>query len=77
MKRLFILFIICLNYNLLFAEVEITGQVKDAQTKNGLEFCSIAAINQKDSLIKNCVTDNNGYFTLSLHRGIIVSLLVL
>jgi hypothetical protein len=58
-----------MNCNLLFSQVEVTGQVKDAQTKNGLEFCSVAAVNQKDSLIKNCVTDNNGYFTMPLSAG--------
>jgi hypothetical protein len=69
MKQIFTIILICLNYNLIFAQVEVTGQVKDAQTKNALEFCSVAAVTPKDSLIKNCVTDNNGFFSISLNGG--------
>lgn len=56
---------------MLFAQekVELTGQIKDAQTKNVLEFCSVAVYNTKDSLITGGVSDNKGFFTIPLDRG--------
>lgn len=51
------------------AQVEISGQVKDAETKEALEFCSISVFNTKDSLITGSVTDNKGFFTVPLKRG--------
>lgn len=51
------------------AQVEVSGQVKDAQTKNPLEFCSISVFNAKDSLITGTVTDEKGFFTLPVKRG--------
>jgi len=69
MKRLLSIFLICINCYALSAQVEVTGQVKDMQTKTALEFCSVSVVNKKDSLIKGCVTDNNGYFTVSLNKG--------
>ena len=32
-------------------KIQITGQIKDNQTKDNLEFCNVSVINQKDSLI--------------------------
>jgi hypothetical protein len=48
---------------------EVTGQVKDANTKDPIEFCPVAAYNPKDSLIANTVTDEKGYFMLLLDEG--------
>lgn len=71
MKEKLILLLICLISHALCGQekVEITGQIKDEQTKNVLEFCSIAAYNLKDSLITGGVTDNKGFFTIPLDRG--------
>ncbi len=71
MKKLLTLILICLSGSVLFAQakVEVTGQVKDAQTKEILEFCSIAVFNSKDSLITGTVTDDKGFFALTLKRG--------
>jgi hypothetical protein len=48
---------------------EVTGQVKDANTKEAIEFCPVSAYNPKDSLIATTVTDEKGYFMLSLDEG--------
>jgi hypothetical protein len=48
---------------------DVTGQVKDAITKDAIEFCPVAAFNPKDSLIATTVTDDKGYFMLSLEEG--------
>src|ERR1051326_2417081 len=55
----------------LFAQekVELSGQVKDEQTKDELEFCSVSVFNLHDSLIANSATDSKGFFTVSLKRG--------
>lgn len=72
MKRLLTLIIILfLNSSLLSAkpETEVTGQVKDNQTKKALEFCSIAVYNASDSLITGAITDENGFFAIPLENG--------
>jgi len=71
MKKLLTIIIICLINSTLFAQakVELTGQVKDALTKEILEFCSISVLNAKDSLITGTVTDSKGFFTIPLKRG--------
>jgi hypothetical protein len=51
------------------AKVELTGQVKDNQSKNILEFCSVAVFNTHDSLITNSATDSKGFFTVNVDRG--------
>ncbi|MES2395933.1 MAG: carboxypeptidase-like regulatory domain-containing protein, partial [Bacteroidota bacterium] len=71
MPQKFTLILICLFSSLLLAQaqVEVSGQVKDAQTKENLEFCSIAVLDSKDSLIKGSVTDDKGFFKISLARS--------
>lgn len=67
-KTLFLFLIILVSQRLCAQEkIEISGQVKDAQSKEILEFCSIAALNKKDSLISGAVTDEKGFFTLFLY----------
>ncbi len=70
-KRLFLFLLICLYCSGLFAQrqVEASGQIKDAQTKENLEFCSVAVYNSKDSLISGAVTDDKGFFKIPLARG--------
>ncbi|MES2590465.1 MAG: outer membrane beta-barrel protein [Bacteroidota bacterium] len=50
-------------------KIELTGQIKDGQSKEVLEFCSVSVFNSKDSLITGSVTDDKGFFALSLKRG--------
>lgn len=71
MQRIVTFILICLLGSPLFGQVqvEVSGQVKDAQTKENLEFCSIAVFNSKDSLIKGSVTDDKGFFKISLARS--------
>ncbi len=70
MKNIFILLLLACS-GLLSAQstFEVTGQLKDAQTKDALEFCPVAVFNVKDSLITSAVTNNNGFFTLNLNPG--------
>ncbi|HNW99658.1 MAG TPA: TonB-dependent receptor [Bacteroidales bacterium] len=72
MKRIIIFAgIIFLSCNILSAKntLDISGQVKDNQTKKALEFCSVSVFNSKDSLITGTVTDDNGFFNVSLEAG--------
>jgi len=73
MIRLFVCFTFLLSFcsTISFSQskVELTGQVKDAQSKDPLEFCSIGLFNMKDSLLANTATDGKGFFTLSVNRG--------
>jgi hypothetical protein len=50
-------------------KIEITGQIKDNQTKNNLEFCNVAVLNTKDSLITAGVTNNKGFFSIPVDPG--------
>ncbi|MEI6123775.1 MAG: carboxypeptidase-like regulatory domain-containing protein [Bacteroidota bacterium] len=50
-------------------KIQITGQIKDAETKEKLEFCSVLIKNQKDSLIAVAATNINGYFALAVAPG--------
>lgn len=71
MKKLLLLLFLNVAFINIYAQekIEITGQVKDAKTKGILEFCSISVFNAKDSLITGTVTDNKGFFALSINKG--------
>jgi len=69
MKQLIIIFLFCLNGTFLYSQDEVTGQVKDAKTKNDLEFCSVTVLNKKDSALNKCLTNNKGYFSIPLSNG--------
>lgn len=49
--------------------VNITGQVKDEQTKDNLPYCNVVALNGKDSIVRGGITDDNGFFALPLSPG--------
>jgi len=51
-------------------KVEISGQVKDAQTKNALEFCTVSVLNAQDSLVVGTITDQKGFFSVSVLPGV-------
>lgn len=55
----------------LFAQstVEISGQIKGAQTGKNLTYCSVAVLNPADSLITGGITNDKGYFSIPVHRG--------
>ncbi|PKP23243.1 MAG: hypothetical protein CVU05_00350 [Bacteroidetes bacterium HGW-Bacteroidetes-21] len=50
-------------------KVEVTGQVKDAITKDALEFCSVSVQNPAKEIVSGTVTDQKGFFTISLNPG--------
>jgi len=50
-------------------QVQITGQVKDDQTKENLPYAKVVALNQADSLIRGGITDEDGYFRLPVPPG--------
>lgn len=69
MKFKLLLFILLLTTSLFAQKAELTGQVKDAKTKENLEFCQLKVYNTKDSLITGGVTENKGFFTIALDPG--------
>lgn len=71
MNRLTITLLVLFSCSTLFAKqnIEITGQVKDNQTKKTLEFCSVSAYTPSDSLITGSVTNDNGFFSILLESG--------
>ncbi len=50
-------------------KVQISGQVKSAETKEKIEFCNASVLNSKDSLIAVAATNMNGYFSIPLDPG--------
>ena len=70
-KSLVLLFLFFALVNTVSAQsqMEISGQVKDAKTKEILEFCTISAFNLKDSAMSSTATDEKGFFTVSLEKG--------
>ncbi len=72
MKSIFLFVLLLINSGFIMAggKSDVTGQVKDARTKNTLEFCSISVLNEKDSLITGGVTDQNGFFNIPLSPGV-------
>lgn len=51
-------------------KVKISGQVKDVQTKNALEFCSVSVLNAQDSLVAGTITDQKGFFSVPVVPGV-------
>ncbi len=70
-KYLLIAVIIAASRNYTFAEKKsgVSGQVKDAETKKNMEFCTVRVFDAKDSLLTGAVTDQTGFFYLPLKRG--------
>lgn len=67
---LFTLSLIFLFFNSGFSQNhEITGQLKDNVTKDVIVFCYVHVLNQSDSLLTTCVTDNDGYFSIWINSG--------
>ena len=70
LKQTLFIIIIILSSSVLLAnpKLEITGQVKDNNTKEALVFCTVSVYNLQDSLVMGAVTNDNGFFTLPLFR---------
>jgi hypothetical protein len=51
------------------AQSEVSGHVKDFDTREALPFCNVSAINQKDSLVAGGITDDKGSFQVKLNPG--------
>ena len=69
--RLLAVILFTFSLNNAFAEeiIGVSGQVKDAETKNAIEFCSINIFNLKDSLISSTATNSKGFFSAALANG--------
>jgi hypothetical protein len=50
-------------------QIEVSGQVKDNQTKENLPYTKVMALSPTDSLIGGGITDENGFFRLPLNPG--------
>lgn len=51
------------------AQVNISGQVKDSESKEALSYSTVSVFNTKDSLIASGVTNDKGFFSIPLKRG--------
>jgi len=51
------------------AQAEVSGQVRDSVTREALSFCTVGALNRQDSLVAGGITDDNGFFRISLNPG--------
>jgi hypothetical protein len=71
-KLLFLLALFLISYNPSDAQstIEVTGQIKDKESKKSLEFCTITVFNKKDSMITGAVSDENGFFAMQVPRGL-------
>jgi len=69
MKIIVFIALLSLSLTIKAQTIEITGQVKDAKSRENLEFCTVTVFNAKDSLITGTVTDQKGYYTLELMPG--------
>ena len=50
-------------------KVEISGQVKDQETKENLLYSKILILNKKDSIIAGGITDEKGFFKIPVNPG--------
>ena len=61
---LILLFSIQISYGQ--GTISISGQVRDEESKEALEFCNVSFYNVKDSLITGTATDQRGFYTAEL-----------
>ena len=50
-------------------QVEISGQVKNKETKESLPYCKVVALDGKKKIVSGGLTDDKGYFKLPLNPG--------
>jgi hypothetical protein len=63
---LILLFIATLSFSQ--NNVQISGQVRDKNTKEELNYCSVVVLNSNDSIITGAVTDDKGYFFIPVKK---------
>jgi hypothetical protein len=51
------------------SQVEISGQVKDQETKENLLYSKVVLLNDEDSIISGGITDEKGFFKIPVNRG--------
>lgn len=71
MKTITVLFLLGIGCLSAFGQgsVTITGQVRDEQTKDPLEFCNVSFFSFQDSLISGTATNQKGFYSTDLPMG--------
>ena len=59
----------CLAAGVSPIKVEISGQVKDQETKENLLYSKVLILNNKDSIIAGGITDEKGFFKIPVNPG--------
>ncbi len=70
MKRLVILTLLALLFTSTYAQVSVDGQVRSKQTNEPLAFATVYILNAKDSALTMALTDDKGFFTVSVKPGV-------
>lgn len=72
MQRLLLLLLTLFQFSMLSAQapVELTGQVKDLDSKENIPFCKVVVVDANDSVVRGGFTDDNGFFLLPVQPGI-------
>lgn len=65
----FTIFGLIMSCHIFAQQIEISGQVKDDQTKESLPYTKVVALNAADSIVQGGITDENGFFRLPLKSG--------
>jgi hypothetical protein len=51
------------------SQIEISGQVKDQETKENLLYSKVTVLNDRDSIISGGITGEKGFFKIPVNRG--------
>lgn len=68
-KNIAITILLCSIFLQVNAQVEISGQIKDTNTKDALIYCTVGVYDVQDSLITGAVTNDHGFFRVNLQVG--------
>jgi hypothetical protein len=60
---------ICLGAGTLPLKVEMSGQMKDQETKENLPYSKVIVLNNRDSVIAVGITDEKGFFKIPVNPG--------
>jgi len=50
-------------------KMEISGQIKDFETKEAVTFCNVIVLNDKDRVVSGNYTDESGFFYSMISPG--------
>lgn len=64
-----IIFALFMSLSSFAQQVEISGQVKNKETKESLPYCKVVALDGKNKIVTGGLTDDKGYFKLPLNPG--------